>query len=189
MEFFNNKENDILKFKINSDGINYNDVEPRLILMTKENKNVLLIGTIENDVCKFEIPKLSIYEKGDTGKMKFEIISEELYFPVWQDTFEIKSKASIKIEEMISEVQKSSVNNKPKISLQSSNIESKPIIEKRTEVNDTLSKLEAAFESKTQIVEEDEIEVEKTNETVKVIEEDKNTDSIISSIMKFDSFK
>ena len=27
---------------------------------SKENKNVLLIGTIENDVCKFEIPKLSI---------------------------------------------------------------------------------------------------------------------------------
>ena len=40
MELFNNKENEILKFKINSEGIDVNNIEPRLILITKENKNV-----------------------------------------------------------------------------------------------------------------------------------------------------
>lgn len=115
MEFFNNKENDILKFKLNSEGIDTEKVEPRLILTTKENKNYLFFGEIQNGVCKFNIPELSVYEKGDHGKIKFEIISEDLYFPVWQDNFEIKSKASIKIEEMISEINKETIKTKAKI--------------------------------------------------------------------------
>ena len=103
MELFNNKDNDYLKFKINSEGVNINNIEPRLILTTNENKNYLFIGILENGICKFDIPELQMYEKGDNGKIKFEIISEELYFPVWEDTFEIKTKSSIKIEEMVSE--------------------------------------------------------------------------------------
>lgn len=58
MELFNNKENEILKFKLNSEGIDVNNIEPRLILITKENKNILLIGEIEKDICKFTIPEL-----------------------------------------------------------------------------------------------------------------------------------
>ena len=183
MEFFNNKENDILKFKINSDGINVNDVEPRLILMTKENKNVLLIGKIENDICRFDIPELSLYEKGDNGKIKFEIISEDLYFPVWQDNFEIKSKASIKIEEMVSEIQNSTY--KPRISVSETNFENKPIVEKKVEKTlekkvekkDTISKLEEIFEKNINVVEEDD-----------VLESKKSEDKVISNIMRFDSF-
>jgi len=116
MEFFNNKENENLKFKINSEGIDTEKVEPRLILTTKENKNYLFFGEIHNGVCKFNIPELGLYEKGEQGKIRFEIISEDLYFPVWQDTFEIKSKASIKIEEMISEINKETIKTKAKIS-------------------------------------------------------------------------
>ena len=101
MELFNNKENEILKFKINSEGIDVNNIEPRLILITKENKNVLLIGEIDKDICRFNIPELTLYEKGDNGKIKFEIISEDLYFPVWEDKFEIKTKASIKVDEVV----------------------------------------------------------------------------------------
>jgi len=185
MEFFNNKENDILKFKINSEGINVNSVEPRLILMTKENKNVLLIGKIEDGVCKFEIPELTIYEKGDHGKIKFEIISEDLYFPVWNDDFEIKTKASVKIEEMISEIQQSS-KNKPSISVTEAKFESKPIIEKRiekeiVETNSTLSKLESIFEKNVPIIEE-----EDDSEEVSKIKENKKDDN---SIIKFELFK
>jgi len=196
MEFFNNKENDILKFKINSDGINVNDVEPRLILMTKENKNVLLIGKIENDICRFEIPQLSLYEKGDNGRIKFEIISEDLYFPVWQDNFEIKSKASIKIEEMVSEIQKSSIN-KPRISVSETNFENKPILEKKVvekvvekeEKIDTISKLESVFENKITIIEEeDDDDIILESETPTENEISKEVEKVVSSIMKFDSF-
>jgi hypothetical protein len=185
MELFNNKENEILKFKINSEGIDVDNVEPRLILITKENKNILFIGKIEKDICKFDIPQLSVYEKGDHGKIKFEIISEDLYFPVWQDEFEIKSKASIKIEEMVSEIQHSS---KPRISV----TETKPIFEKKVETkkekvveNKTLSKLEAIFENTVPVIIEEE-----EDEEVKIIEEVKKEEKPEKpSIMKFDSFK
>lgn len=191
MEFFNNKDNDILKFKINSEGIDVNSIEARLILMTKENKNVLLIGRIENDTCKFDIPQLENYNKGDNGKIKFEIISEEMYFPVWEDKFEINSKASIKIEEMVNEIQKKST--RPTISLESTSLDSKPVFEKKENKkeekveekvdiknNKTLSKLESIFESRQDVV-IDEDEEEKNEE----LKKDKKT---VESIMKFDNF-
>lgn len=111
MEFFNNTDNDTLKFKLNSDGIDLNKIEARLILTTKENKNYFFVGSLNKDVCEFDVPELNLYEKGDHGKIKFEIISEDNYFPVWDDTFDIKTKASIKIQEMTSE----SKNNKPHV--------------------------------------------------------------------------
>lgn len=125
MELFSNKDNDYLKFKINSEGVDINNIESRLILTTNENKNYLFLGTLENGVCKFDVPELQMYEKGDTGKIKFEIISEELYFPVWEDTFEIKTKSTIKIEKIISEVKEETI--KPSIKAV------EPIIEKKTE--------------------------------------------------------
>ena len=169
MELFNNKENDLLKFKINSEGININNIEPRLILTTKENKNYLLIGEIQNDVCKFNIPQLNLYEKGEHGKIKFEIISEDLYFPVWEDEFEIKSKASIKIEEMISEIQQNTIK-KPKISVTETKIENQPKIEKHEK-----SKIESILENK---------EPEKPKEKEIIKEETK----VESKIKRFDSF-
>ena len=190
MEFFNNKDNDTLKFKINSEGININNIEPRLLLMTKENKNILLVGRIENDTCKFDMPQLGLYEKGDKGKIKFEIISEEMYFPVWEDNFEINSKATIKIEEMVNEIQQKS--KKPTISVESTSIDSKPVFEKKEDkkedevkkedikTNKTLSKLESIFDNQNVIIDEDieDNEIEEKNENIKKEE----------PIMKFGSF-
>jgi hypothetical protein len=174
MELFNNKENEILKFKLNSEGIDVNNIETRLILTTKENRNFLLIGEVDKDICRFTIPQLNLYEKGDHGKIKFEIISEDLYFPVWEDDFEIKSKASVKIEEMISEIQQNSIK-KPKISVTETKIENKPIQEK-TEVNKVLSDLESIFEKKV-IIEEEKEEITQSEKP------------ITTPIMRFDSFK
>jgi hypothetical protein len=123
MELYNNNNNNSLKFKINSEGINIQDIEPRLILTTNENKNYLFIGKIiENDICEFNIPKLETYNKGDNGNIKFEIISENLYFPVWKDKFEIITKASIQLESVENPVINDKNNHKKK------NIEAQPII-------------------------------------------------------------
>lgn len=113
MEFYNNKKNDTLKFSVNADGIDTSDMEARLILHTKENKNYIFFGEIEGNKCSFNIPELDLYEKEDHGKIKFEIISEDVYFNVWEDKFEIKTKPTIKIEEMIQNIQNES--KKPKI--------------------------------------------------------------------------
>ena len=71
-------------------------------------KNYFLIRKVENDICKFNIPELSIYENGDSGRIKFEIISEDMYFPVWQDEFEIKTKKDLTLEKMIFDIQQDS---------------------------------------------------------------------------------
>lgn len=137
MELFNNKDNDYLKFKINSEGVDSKTIEPRLILTTNENKNYLFIGKLDGDVCKFSIPELKMYEKGDTGKIKFEIISEEMYFPVWEDTFEVNTKSSIKIQEMVSEAKEE--KKKPSISvvqpiIEKNDDEEEQIVEKKEEI-------------------------------------------------------
>jgi len=131
MELFNNKNNDSLKFKVNSEGIDVKNIEPRLILTTNENKNYLFIGKIKENICKFSIPKLKSYTKGDNGKMKFEIISEDLYFPVWEDTFEINTKATIQFESVINDEPKVV---KPKIT---ATVNVQPIIEKNVPEVDT----------------------------------------------------
>jgi len=186
MELFNNKENEIIKFKLNSEGIDVNNIEPRLILTTKENKNILFIGEIDKDICRFNIPELNLYEKGDHGKIKFEIISEDLYFAVWQDEFEIKSKASIKIEEMVSEIQQNSQKQKPRISVLETKIENKPIKEKKKEeeikINKTLSNLEKIFENIAPVIEEEDDKPETLKQAIK-------EETITPAIMKFDSFK
>jgi hypothetical protein len=48
----------------------------------------------------------------DEGRIKFEIISEDMYFTVWEDSFHIKSKATIKIEEMISQIKEEDIAKK-----------------------------------------------------------------------------
>jgi hypothetical protein len=106
IQFYSNKENDNLKFKVNTEGINLNNVESRLILTEGKNKNYLIFGTINEGICEFSIPKLELFQNGDEGKVRFEMISEDLYFPVWEDNFQIKTKATIKVEEMIKDILK-----------------------------------------------------------------------------------
>jgi len=165
MEFFNNKENDTLKFKINSDGIDINKVESRLILTTKENKNYIFFGEVQNGICKFNVPELGLYEKGHQGKVRFEIISEDLYFPVWEDNFEIKSKASVKIEEMITEIQEAS-KPKPKISSEiiPNTAVAKPDLQKEKQI------------------------LEKAKEEIKKVKEDKKPDKNDNKIKGFGDF-
>lgn len=189
MEFFNNKENDILKFKLNSEGIDVNNIEPRLILTTNENKNYLLIGKVEDGVCKFNVPQLSIYEKGDHGKIKFEIISEDLYFPVWKDEFEIKTKVNITLEKMITDIQQDSIKSKPTISVTEAKVEVQPRVEVQPKIEpEIIKENKVEPEIKNSVLEKN-LDIKKP--FVPIIEEDeeyveiKNT---IKTIKRFDTF-
>jgi hypothetical protein len=115
MVLYNNENNDTLKFKINSEGIDVNNIEPRLILTSNENKNYLFIGEIDGDICKFDLPKLENYKKDDNGKIRFEIIYEDMYFPVWEDKFDIVTKANIQFEGLVNDVEELKKEKKIKI--------------------------------------------------------------------------
>ena len=68
MDFFNNKTNDNIKFKINTEGINTKDVESRLVFNTKDQLNYIIY------------PELKIYEKSNNGTVRFELVSKDLYY-------------------------------------------------------------------------------------------------------------
>jgi len=124
MEFFNNKANDKLKFKLNAEGINTSEIEPRLVFNSKDKMNCIIFGKIKEGICTFDIPELKLYEKNDSGDIKFELVSKDLYFSVWEDKFTIKTKTSIKLDEMVRE---SVEEERPKIKV---SLEAKPIVEK-----------------------------------------------------------
>ncbi len=137
MEFFNNNINDKLNFKINIEGIDINKIESRLIIKNEKN-NYIFFGKIKENICTFNIPELSSYIKGDKGEVKFEIISEDLYFSVWKDEFEIKTKKSVKIEELYQEIVSEA---KPKVTASAilEKIVEEPIIEEK-KIEDELIK-------------------------------------------------
>lgn len=123
MDLYNNKTNDRLKFKLNAEGINTNDIEPRLVFNSKDKVNYIIFGEIKEGVCYFNIPELKVYESNSKGSVKFELVSKDLYFKVWEDDFVIKTKSTIKIDEMVREISK---EYKPQIN---AILESKPIFE------------------------------------------------------------
>lgn len=98
MDLFNNENNASLKFKLNSEGIDINSIECRSVFITNEKIDYMIKGNMDNQICVFDIPKMSLYENKGNGKIKFEIISDDRYFNVWEDEFEIKSKSTIKVE-------------------------------------------------------------------------------------------
>lgn len=159
MEFFNNKENDTLKFKLNSEGIDINNIEPRLILKTKKNNNLIIFGKVEEGNCYFDVPELDMYENKDNGKVIFEIISEDVYFNVWSDDFEVKTKPTVKLEKQVE-----NIKNESKKSI---NLDSSPTIVKKQKAQKIFENIEEVEKENTEVVvdtKEDIIEKEKEDE-------------------------
>lgn len=172
MEFFNNTKNIALKFKINSEGINISNIETRLILINKK-YNSLFFGKVENEVCIFNIPELEQYEKGDKGIIKFEIISDENYFKVWEDSFEIKTKPTVKIEQMVNDIIE---EHKSKLSV-------KPIIEEPKKEEKITKEDDVVIEESIEDVEENEIEEDVNHDTIEEVVDVKK-----SNILDFETF-
>lgn len=176
MDFYSNKLNDSLKFKINSEGIDTNMIETRLILKTSENKNYLLFGKLNGNICKFDIPKLELYEKGDSGTIKFEIISEDLYFKVWEDNFDITTKATVQLESLVNE--NTEIEEKPKIT---ASVSVEPLIEKKEEDLEDTHKQEKKLAKKDLDEEMKEYEKDKKD---KKVEEKSNPVKNFSAFLK-----
>jgi len=153
MDFFNNKNNDNIKFKINAEGIDTKDVEARLVFNTKDNLNYIIFGDIKEGVCTFTVPELKVYEKNNNGLLRFELVSKDLYFNVWEDKFNIKTKTTIKIDEMVRE---SVEEEKPQIK---ATLEATPIFEEKEEIEEKVVE-----KKKEKVVEKVEPKTEKTKE-------------------------
>jgi len=162
MEFFNNQNNNNLKFKLNTQGIDYREVEPRLVFSTNENVNIIIFGKINEGVCTFDIPELKVYEKENSGSLKFELVSQDMYFNVWEEKFNIKTKSFVKVDEVYSD---ESIN--------------KPSIEAIFE------KVEPSEEEK--VIEEDKVK-DKEEEIKEEIKEEKIEEKTKTDVLSFDKF-
>lgn len=121
ISLYNNKQNRNLKFKMNISGIESSKIQPRLIIeSTVSNKAIMINGVIDENVCRFTIPELTSFEKGEKVKAYYEaIVDEEQYSKLWEDSVEIDSKTEIKISEASQEEEQ----KKEKFTLTSENLE------------------------------------------------------------------
>ena len=182
MEFFNNKENNLLKFKINSEGIDVNNIETRLVFKTNENNNYLIFGKIVDNICEFEVPELKVYETNDKGNIRFEIISGDTYFDVWSDKFDIKTKINITLEKVEEEIEKVI---KPTIESVAPEV-----VERVDETKSRVNPLKKDKKVKNDAIETHVVNLVKESKKVEKINETKDEDTTIndSGIFTFDKF-
>tara|TARA_R110000824_G_scaffold13257_1_gene57732 strand:+ start:505 stop:969 length:465 start_codon:yes stop_codon:yes gene_type:complete len=89
-------KNNIFECDIQLEGASLTQAFARVIV-EGENLNVIFNGKITNDGnCRIEMPKLNMLKEG--GKMKLEVIADDMYFNPWNSDFELKKSKSIKVE-------------------------------------------------------------------------------------------
>jgi hypothetical protein len=107
-------KNENFECKINLQGVSLNDSSARLILESTD-WNLVFPGTINSDgKCNIPIKKLKLFNENTTGKLKLEVIADDVYFQPWTSDFIIETNKKAVVE-VIS--QSDSKSNKPKISI------------------------------------------------------------------------
>lgn len=90
---------------MNISGVESSSIIPRLVIESfDKSKATLINGNIEDNVCYFSIPELSMFTKEDKVRAYYEaIVDEEQYSKLWEDRIEIETKTEIKISEAVQE--------------------------------------------------------------------------------------
>jgi len=69
------------------------------IIVESNDLNLVFPGEINNGTCTVPIKKLKgILEEGDKGKIKLEIIVEDVYFKPWEEDFIVEEHTSVKVK-------------------------------------------------------------------------------------------
>ena len=101
ISLYNNKSNKRLKFRMDIKGVESSSIIPRLVIESYDKSKAILInGIIEDNVCYFNIPELTNFEKGEKTKIFYEaIVAEEQYAKLWEDNVDVDTKTQIKVVE------------------------------------------------------------------------------------------
>lgn len=103
--------------EIELEGAQLKDTQVRLVLET-ENWNLLFNGEIDRDG-KVNIPikKLSLFEEGEHGSIKMEVIAEGTVFIPWEQEFEAKRSKKVIVSFNENKKPKPQINSGVKVSL------------------------------------------------------------------------
>jgi hypothetical protein len=89
-------KNNIFECDIQLEGASISQAFARVIV-EGDNLNLVFNGNITNEGnCRIEMPKLSMLKEG--GKMKLEVIADDMYFNPWNSDFELKKSKSVTVE-------------------------------------------------------------------------------------------
>lgn len=82
------------------EGVSQKNTEVRLIIES-EDWTVMFVGEIDNGKCIIPIKKLSIFNEGQTGRIRLEVNADGNLFTPWKDRFVVKEskKVTVKVNE------------------------------------------------------------------------------------------
>ena len=113
--FIDKSENFICEIEL--EGAQLKDTQVRLVLET-ENWNLLFNGEIDrNGKVNIPIKKLSIFDEGDHGSIKMEVIAEGTVFIPWEQEFEAKRSKKVMLSFNENKKSKPQINTGVKVSL------------------------------------------------------------------------
>ena len=83
---------------VNVEGASLNETKARLILESDE-WTIMFEGNIDNSgKCIIPLKKLNIFEEGQIGKIKLEVIAENTVFIPWEDDFKVKMSKKVTVQ-------------------------------------------------------------------------------------------
>lgn len=89
---------EIFECNVSVDGASIDDTKARLVVEGKK-WNLVFYGKIENDGrCKIDINNLNIFNEGDNGKIRLEVIADNTIFVPWTDDFSVKTNKKVTVE-------------------------------------------------------------------------------------------
>jgi len=89
-------KNNIFECDIQLEGASLSQAFARVIVEGND-LNLIFNGNISNEGnCRIEMPKLTMLKEG--GKMKLEVIADDMYFNPWNSDFQLKKSKNITVE-------------------------------------------------------------------------------------------
>lgn len=99
---------------IELEGANLNDTTVRLILETKD-WNLVFNGEIDqNGKATIPIKKLSLFEEGELGTIRMEVVAEGTLFVPWEEKFKVKLSKKVMVKFNESKVPEKNINTSTK---------------------------------------------------------------------------
>ena len=89
---------EVFECNINVSGTTLSNASVRLICET-EQQNILFYGKIFNDGrCIVPLKKMNMYPEGTIGKVKLEVVLEDVVFVPWEEAFVVEGAKKVTVE-------------------------------------------------------------------------------------------
>jgi hypothetical protein len=138
VELYSDRANQVFDFDLTPEGTNKEISDVRIIAtFEKHNRDYIFFGKKinENGKYRIEIPPLKEVKEDTIGKLKLEVVAEDMIFNPWATDFTIKSKKEVRVNE----VNNFKTEETPEMKVTSNVVETKkePIVEKKVDNKST----------------------------------------------------